>query len=114
MKAQRNAYRFDRQNQLNIHSYLTAKNTYFLEIKRAKRKHWNQFLEKSDPKSIFKAMSYTKDNRIERIPLIRQSVEDPLVTDFQEQAKCFRKVLFPPPPITDEINYSKYRPNQWQ
>jgi hypothetical protein len=50
--------------------YLQAKNTYFLAIKQAKRNHWNQFLEKEDPKSIFKAMSYTKDRRVERIPPI--------------------------------------------
>ena len=40
--------------------YLLARNTYFQAIKTAKRDHWNQFLEKEDPKTIFKAMSYTK------------------------------------------------------
>ena len=41
--------------------YQTAKNQYFNAIKRAKTDHWNQFLEKEDPQSIFKAMAYTKD-----------------------------------------------------
>ena len=41
--------------------YQDAKNDYYNAIKRAKIDHWNQFLTKEDPKSIFKAMSYTKD-----------------------------------------------------
>ena len=41
--------------------YQTAKNSYYNAIKRAKVDHWNQFLTKEDPASIFKAMSYTKD-----------------------------------------------------
>jgi hypothetical protein len=53
--------------------YLRAKNSYFLAIKNAKRDHWNQFLEKEDSKSIFKALSYTKDKRVERLPPIQSS-----------------------------------------
>ena len=40
--------------------YLDTRNSYYAAIKHAKINHWNQFLEKNDPKSIFKAMSYTK------------------------------------------------------
>jgi hypothetical protein len=36
-------------------------NIYFQAIKQAKRNHWNNFLEKEDPQSIFKALNYTKD-----------------------------------------------------
>ena len=50
--------------------FLIARNTYQKAIKEAKRKHWNDFLEKEDPKSIFKAMAYTKEQRVERIPPI--------------------------------------------
>jgi hypothetical protein len=50
--------------------YLQAKNAYFLAIKQAKRDHWNQFLEKEDPKSIYKALKYTKDCQVKRIPAI--------------------------------------------
>ena len=50
--------------------YLAARNSYFLAIKRAKRDHWNQFLEKEDPKSIYKAMAYTKDWQPEKLPPI--------------------------------------------
>ena len=52
-------------------SYLRAKNTYFLEVKKAKRYHWNQFLEKEDPASIYKALAYTKDRLVKRTPPIR-------------------------------------------
>ena len=51
--------------------YLKAKNLYFLSIKRAKRDHWNQFLEKTDPQSIYKAMAYTRPRLVERIPPIK-------------------------------------------
>ena len=47
-----------------------AKNSYFNTIKIEKTKHWNQFLEKEDAQSIFKAMSYTKDTSIQSIPSI--------------------------------------------
>ena len=53
--------------------YLQAKNQYFQAIKAAKRDYWNAFLTNNDSKSIFKAMSYTKDKRIERIPPIQVS-----------------------------------------
>ncbi|KAF1923416.1 uncharacterized protein M421DRAFT_324423 [Didymella exigua CBS 183.55] len=40
--------------------YLIARNSYLQAVKIAKRDHWNQFLEREDPKSIFKAMAYTR------------------------------------------------------
>ena len=72
--------------------YLQAKNSYFQAIKQAKRDHWNQFLEKGDPKSIFKAIAYTKDSRIEGIPNILGN------SSFQGKAQALRTTLFPPPP----------------
>jgi hypothetical protein len=72
--------------------YLAAKNSYFLAIKRAKRNHWNQFLEKEDPKSIYKAIAYTKDRQPKKLPPIlgRES--------FQNKCDILRKTLFPSPP----------------
>ena len=32
-------------------AYLKSRNSYFQAIKKAKRDHWNSFLEKEDPKS---------------------------------------------------------------
>ena len=67
--------------------YLQSKNVYFLAIKQAKRNHWNQFLEKEDPQSIFKAMSYTKDRLVERIPTIQGQAS------FHGQCNVFRSPL---------------------
>jgi ribonuclease HI len=95
--------------------YLIARNTYFLAIKKAKRKHWNQFLEKEDSQSIFKAMSYTKDKRIEKIPPIKASTSSTSVDSFQEKCSVFRSILFPSPPQAPEPNWDKYRPNpEWK
>jgi hypothetical protein len=56
--------------------YLLARNAYFQAIKTAKQDHWNDFLEKEDPKSIFKAMSYTKDATKQRIPVSDMRVSE--------------------------------------
>ena len=77
--------------------YLTARNAYFLAIKNAKRQHWNSFLEKTDPKSIFKAMAYTKQNTSGKIPNI--SGQD----TFASKCTAFRHALFPPPPADEEL-----------
>ncbi|PVH73133.1 hypothetical protein DL98DRAFT_608538 [Cadophora sp. DSE1049] len=68
-----------------------VKNTYFLAIKRAKRDYWNQFLEKEDPKSIYKTIAYTFNKRLEDI--------------FQRKCSAFRNTLFPPPPSAPEPNW---------
>jgi len=83
---------------LDKQPYLQAKNSYFQAIKQAKRDHWNSFLEKEDLKSIFKAMSYTKNSRIEKIPSILGQ------TTFQEKCQAFRETLFPTPPTALEPN----------
>jgi hypothetical protein len=85
--------------------YLVARNSYFLAIKRAKRKHWNQFLEKEDPRSIYKAMAYTKDRQTERMPTISGQ------TTFQGKASTLRSTLFPPPPIAPNLAWNNYRPS---
>ena len=87
--------------------YLVAKNSYFLAIKRAKRDHWNQFLEKEDPKSIYKAMAYTKDRQPEKLPPIigRES--------FQDKCDILRETLFPSPPQAPEPNWESYEPSDW-
>ena len=84
--------------------YLKAKNTYFLAIKKAKREHWNQFLTKEDPQTIYKAMSYTKDSYVGTIPNISGE------TDFKGKCKAFKNTLFPTLPEATRPNWS-YRPN---
>jgi hypothetical protein len=85
--------------------YLAAKNSYFLAIKRAKRDHWNRFLEKEDLKSIYKAMAYTKDRQPEKLPPIlgRES--------FQDKCDIFRKTLFPSPPQAPKPIWENYEPS---
>ena len=85
--------------------YLKAKNTYFLAIKKAKREHWNQFLTKEDPTSIYKAMSYTKDSQVGKLPsILRES-------DFKGKYKALKNTLFPTPPEAARPNWSRYRPS---
>ena len=83
-----------------------SRNLYMQTIKEAKRNHWNSFLEKEDPQSIFRAMKYTKDTRVEMIPPIkcRQGI---LHTSFEGKCNALRKSLFPKPP-TSENSIQEY------
>ncbi|KAF7574104.1 hypothetical protein PtrM4_057270 [Pyrenophora tritici-repentis] len=92
---------------LEKRDFLRARNTYNKAIKDAKRKHWNEFLEKEDPQSIYKAMTYTKDNKVERIPPIQGE------TSFDKKCQAFRNTLFPPPPITEAPTFTKYQEKRW-
>ena len=88
--------------------YLTDKNDYFQAVKSAKRNHWNAFLTKNDSKTIFKAMSYTKDRRIERIPAIQSTASSGLAESFTDKAEAFRSALFPKPPVTEPPIWDDY------
>jgi ribonuclease HI len=93
--------------------YLQTRNTFFLEVKRAKRNHWNEFLSNEDPKTIFKAMAYAKEDRIEPIPPI--SLNGTLQASFTGKCKAFRNTLFPKPPVTSAPTWHGYRPsNRWK
>lgn len=96
-------------------TYLTAKNKYFQAIKTAKRDHWNAFLEKEDPQSIFRAMKYTQDSRIQRIPNVKNTANIPQ-SSFEGKCAAFKEALFPPPPIADRPSWRNYQPNKtkWQ
>jgi hypothetical protein len=83
--------------------YLQARNNYFQAIKQAKRDYWNAFLEKEDSKSIFKAMLYIKNKRVEPIPLI-QSTNKEYINDFQGKVTTFRNILFPILPSIEPPN----------
>lgn len=90
--------------------YLEAKRTYFNAVKDAKRQHWNQFLQKEDPKSIFRALKYTKGNMVQRIPLIRD-LQGVLQSTFQGKCNAFRSTLFPPPPNATKPEWEDYQGN---
>jgi hypothetical protein len=89
--------------------YQDAKNTYFNAIKHAKIDHWNQFLSKEDPKSIFKAMAYTKDVLYQPIPNIRDPRSNTLKSDFKGQCQTLRETLFPEPPETPKPEFNGYK-----
>ena len=95
------------QSRESRQDYLQAKNTYFLGIKRAKKEHWNTFLEREDPVSIYKAMAYTKDTRVEPIPPILGA------ESFRDKCKAFRRTLFPTPPVSPEPTWDGYREGTW-
>lgn len=90
--------------------YLNARNTYFTEIKSAKRDHWNTFLEKEDPRSIFKAMAYTQSTTSQRMPSIQSahSLED----TFDGKCSALRSALFPKPPETSLPDWDTYSPRE--
>ena len=88
--------------------YLVAKNSYFLAIKRAKKDHWNRFLEKEDPVSIYKAMAYTKDSRVDLIPTILGA------ESFKDKCLTFRRTLFPAPLVSPEPAWEDYREGSWE
>ena len=87
-------------------AYLKARNSYFQAIKKAKRDYWNSFLEKEDPKSIFKALAYTRDYRVEKIPTILGE------STFLGKARVFRETLFPRPPRARELDQEGYSCNR--
>ena len=85
-----------------------ARNPYTDAVQKARINHWDRFLEKEDPQTIFKAMTYTKESQIQHIPPIL-SAEGNLETSFVGKAKAFRNSLFPPPPKADPIDWDNYR-----
>ena len=88
-------------------AYVRARNIYFLAIKRAKRDHWNQFLEKEDSKSIFKALAYTKSRKVEKLPPIRSN-SGLLQDSFQGRCKALKDTLFPTLPTTESPSWDRY------
>jgi ribonuclease HI len=91
-----------------------AKNTYLQAIKKAKISHWNTFLINNDSKSIFKAMSYTKDIIVQPVPNILNIETNTKESSFEAKCDLFRTTLFPPPPITKEVDLEGYRSKEWQ
>jgi hypothetical protein len=94
---------------------------YFNSIKIAKTKHWNQFLEKEDTQSIFKAMSYTKGLSSQPIPSLFDINTQELESTFHKKCNIFRSTLFPTPPnsigpnlegLQNNTNYSN-KSNKW-
>jgi hypothetical protein len=88
-------------------AYLSARNLYFQAIKGAKRDHWNKFLTNTDPKSIFKAMSYTNPSTQGLIPSIEGK------ETFEGKCSALRKTLFPKPPPNATPQRTSQRRFKW-
>ncbi|KAI0997048.1 hypothetical protein K3495_g11137 [Podosphaera aphanis] len=106
-KAQRAMIK-DHEDILKKEEYLDARNLYFQEIKTAKKHHWNNFLEQEDPRSIFKAFSYTKAKKTFKLPPI-QKEDGNLVYGFQEKSNTFRTKLFPAPPESPPLDWGTHQ-----
>ena len=78
----------DTRDSIDKDAYLVARNQYFQAIKNAKREHKNQFLEKTDLKSIFKAIAYTKTSTNRMILAINRQ------ENFNGKCNELRKALF--------------------
>jgi ribonuclease HI/endonuclease/exonuclease/phosphatase family metal-dependent hydrolase len=97
----------------NKRLFLIARHGYQKAIKTAKIDHWNSFLAREDPQSIFKAMGYTKDGQPNRIPQIRDSGGN-LQETFEGRCDAFKTAFYPPPPIAPEPQWSTYRRGDWE
>ena len=101
-------------NPTSIREYLAARNTYFSHVKRAKQEHWNSFLKRTDPQSIYKAMAYTKNRIIQPIPQIRFKNGD-LADSFKDKCSALKETLFPKPPHGSPFNWDGYTPTEtWE
>lgn len=107
MRAQRNMNNaYDQASKKQ--NYLDARNKYFQEIKIAKKKHWSKFLEREDPASIFKALSYTKDKVITKLPTM-QKENGELAQSFEEKSKALKTKLFPAPPESPSLDWNQHQ-----
>ena len=86
--------------------YQEARATYYYKIKKVKLNCWNNFLENASGKEIFKAFQYTKQNKVEKLPIIQYQLKNREVNaiTFQEKCNAFLKTLFIKPPESIESN----------
>ena len=91
--------------------YQEARATYYYKIKKVKLNYWNNFLENASGKEIFKAFQYTKQNKVEKLPIIQYQLENREVNaiTFQEKCNAFLKTLFIEPPESIEPNWTNYQ-----
>lgn len=117
VKARRDFYRVigsDTPEEITLRTrHLEARATYSKAISKAKKNHWNQFLCKSTPDTIWKAFKYTSSTKIERIPEIKDETSTPQNT-FPTKCSALRAGLFPPPPITDPPEWNNYTQKDWE
>ena len=91
--------------------YVEIRKQYYYEIKLAKSKCWNNFLENAKDKDIFKAFQYTKQTRVEKLPILQYQTENRHLkaVTFNEKCDAFMKVLFTKPPSSKEPTWANYQ-----
>ena len=92
-------------------TYIDVRRQYYFEIKLAKSKCWNNFLENAKDKDIFKAFQYTKQRRVEKLPILQYQTENSHLkaVTFDEKCDAFMKVLFTKPPFLEELTWVNYQ-----
>ena len=91
--------------------YVEIRKQYYYEIKLAKSKCWNNFLENAKDKDIFKAFQYTKQTRVEKLPILQYQTENRHLkaVTFNEKCDAFMKVLFTKSPSSKEPTWANYQ-----
>lgn len=92
--------------------YRKLRNKYFQAIKVCKKNHWNAFLEKESPDTIFKAMKYTKAVQVNQIPNIRSETGQTCVS-FYSKCQALRESLFPSPPHIKPFEWADHKERTW-
>ena len=72
---------------------------------------WNQILEKTEEKEVFKAFAYTKQKRIKRLPIITYSDRNnkrKATIIFNQKYDIFLTLLFHPPPASEPPDWLSY------
>ena len=95
---------------LSHSQYTDSRNKYGLEIKRAKKRHWDTFLEELSGNDLWTAQRYTTspvgDSGKARIPMLK--VADGVncmksITTNEEKSLAFSEFFFPKRPTGDLI-----------
>ena len=92
----RKSYSFIRRkwkrNEASYIQFSLTRNLYFQEIKQAKQKCWNDFLENADSEQVFKVYKYCKQRKLEKTSIIQYNNNS--ATDFTEKCEVFLTALF--------------------
>ena len=74
-------------------------------------KCWNNFLENAKDKDIFKVFQYTKQKRVEKLPILQYQIKNSHLkaVTFDEKCDAFMKVLFIKSSSLKELTWASYQ-----
>jgi hypothetical protein len=83
-------------------------------IKTAKQGLWNVFLKNVKGKDIFKALQYTKYNKIKKLPIIKYKKEEETLNAllFKKKSEAFLNILFLKPLNSESPDWEGYTPDK--